>query len=92
MSLVPIVPAPVTVRLGPGGGPVELRVGRERMRVSAVESVRAETAAYPASQGPRTIYVVRMGDWRVRVAYHHRDRRWLVEALDPRPGSLAMAA
>lgn len=92
MSLISIVPAQVDVRCGAGGRPAEIRVGRERMRVSAVEAVRAETSAYPAAQGPRTIYILRMDAWRVRLAFHHRDGRWLVEALDPRPHGLALAA
>jgi hypothetical protein len=92
MAFVSIVPAPVRVRCDGHGRPREIRVGGERLPVTAIEVVRDETAAYPADRGPRTSFVVRTGTWRLRLVCHHRDGRWLVEALDPRPTALAAAA
>jgi hypothetical protein len=92
MALVQIVPAEVRVRCGSGGQPREIQVGRDRLRVAAIDAVRDERAAYPRSEGPRTIYLVRADGWRVRLTFHHRERRWLVEALDPRPLPLTAAA
>jgi hypothetical protein len=35
--------------------------------------------------GPRTIFEVRTPDARLRLAYEHRRRRWLLEGLDRAP-------
>jgi hypothetical protein len=92
MALVQIVPAEVRVRCATGGRPSEIRVGRDRLRVQAIDAVREERAAYPRGEGPRTIYLVRADGWRVRLTLRHRERRWVVEALDPRPLALDAAA
>jgi hypothetical protein len=92
MSLVSIIPAEASVRCTSTGRPRELRVGRDRLAVTAIESVRDETAAHPVTSGPRTIFVVRTGAWRMRLCFDHRERRWLVEALDPGAGDIPAAA
>lgn len=91
MALQLMAPADVSVRLDPAGHPLEIRLGRERLPVTEVESLRDEMSAYPSARGPREIYVVRTGPVRLRLTYHGRERRWRIETLDPSPGWPAMA-
>jgi hypothetical protein len=64
------------------GRPKRLHLGDERLPL-VVEGVRREAAAYPPAQGPRTVFQVRTPASRLALTFRHRDRRWLVEALDP---------
>ena len=93
MTMVRVTPAEITVRCDPfDGRPRRLCVGAEEILVTAIERVRDESAAYPPGSGPRTIFEVRTTGGRYRLAFHHRDRRWLVEGVDPRPDRLAAVA
>ena len=74
------------------GRPRSVRVGADTMAVVSIERIREESAAYPVEQGPRTVFVVRTSDSRLRLTFRHRDRRWLVDGLDPDPEALAGAA
>jgi hypothetical protein len=65
----------------PSGRPREIRTGRERLTVTALESVRDETAAYPLDSGPRTVFVVRSGMRRYRLVHLFRERSWTIEEL-----------
>ena len=48
----------------------------------AVERVRDETSAYPVNRGPRTVFVVRTSESRLRLSFQHRERRWLMEGIE----------
>jgi len=74
------------------GRPREIRTDGMRLPVSALESVRAETAAYPLETGPRTVFVVSAAGSRFRLVHQLRDRRWTVERLASRGPRLAHAA
>lgn len=92
MASLPVFPAPASVRCDADGRPREIRIGGERLSVTMLESLRDEMAAYPPATGPRAMYVLRAGAWRLRLTFRGRDGRWLVESLDPRSGSLGAAA
>jgi hypothetical protein len=62
--------------------PKALRVGPKRLRVTAIEAVRDETAAYPASRGPRITYLVDTDGGQASLVFDGRRRRWFVDALD----------
>jgi hypothetical protein len=68
------------------GRPRSIIAGKHRLPVTAVEVVREEVAAYPISDGPRTLFIVRAGGRRFRVIHRHQERRWLVEAVAVAPG------
>ena len=55
-------------------------------------AIRDESAAYPAHEGPRTVFVVRTARARIRLAFRHRERRWLMEGIDPLRAELPAAA
>lgn len=74
------------------GRPREIRADGERLSVTALVSVRDETAAYPIETGPRTVFVVATADHRFRLVHRLRDRRWTVERLQVRDAGLAHAA
>lgn len=93
MSMQELTPREVAVGCDPfTGRPRSVRVGPQEVVVTAIERVRAETAAYPMDQGPRTIFVVRTLEARLRLSFRHRDRRWLMEGIEPRADQLAQAA
>lgn len=93
MAMVEMNPMEVGVACDPfNGRPRTVRIGPDEVRVVAVERIRDESAAYPASEGPRTVFVVRTLRARLRLAFRHRDRRWLMEAIDPIETGLATAA
>lgn len=81
-----------TVATDAAGRPREIRAGGERLTVTALESVRDETAAYPIETGPRTVYVVSAADRHFRLVHQLRDRRWTVEPVDGRGPNQAHAA
>jgi hypothetical protein len=93
MAMVEVHPMEVAVACDPfTGRPRSVRIGPDEVRVMAVERIRDESAAYPVSEGPRTVFVVRTLKARLRLAFRHRDRRWQMEAIDPLEMSLAAAA
>jgi hypothetical protein len=93
MAMVEVHPMEVAVTCDAfTGRPRTVRVGPDEVRVVAVERIRDESAAYPINEGPRTVFVVRTLRARLRLAFRHRDRRWLMEAIDPIEHGLAAAA
>lgn len=80
------------VTIGAGGCPREIRAHGERLRVTALEAVRDETAAYPLETGPRTVFVVRAADRRYRLIHLLRERRWTVEPLAATGAGLSQVA
>lgn len=74
------------------GCPREIRAHGLRLPVTALESVRDETAAYPVATGPRTVFVVSAAERRYRLVHLLRDRRWTIEELAVRRVGLARAA
>jgi hypothetical protein len=84
MAMVRI--SPVKVEVGCdwlSGRPRSVRLGDERMPVTGVARVREEAAAYPASEGPRTLFELETPSARLALAYEHRRRRWVLQGLDP---------
>jgi hypothetical protein len=67
------------------GRPLSIQLGDEELPVTRIEQVREESAAYRVELGPRTIFEVRTPDARLRLAYEHRRRRWMLEGLDRTP-------
>jgi hypothetical protein len=65
----------------PLGRPRTIRVGDQRIPVTAVEAMRDETAAYPPASGPRQVFLVRAQRRRYRLVHALREGRWTVEEL-----------
>lgn len=90
MALIRITPLEVQVRTDWfDGRPRSIRIDHASVPVVAVEAVRHESAAHPAETGPRTLFRVRTPEARYALSFEHRRRRWLVEALEIPPASLA---
>ncbi len=84
MSMIRVSPLEVQVRCDWfDGRPRAIRLAREELHVLAVTRVRDESAAYPAAFGPRTCFEVLTEAARLALVYRHRDRRWIVEGLEP---------
>lgn len=83
MALVNIPPTPVRIRWDRSNDrPTELSWPGHRLRITGLDTVRDERAAYPVGRGPRLTLIVRGTDGtRASVAFD--GRRWTVEALDP---------
>jgi hypothetical protein len=83
MALVKIPPTEARVRWDRAANrPAELRWEGHRQRITDLDGVRDERAAYPADRGPRVTFLVRTADGgRAAVAYD--GRRWVLEALEP---------
>lgn len=93
MAMVEVHPMEIGVTCDPfTGRPRTVRIGPDEVRVVAVERIRDESAAYPATEGPRTVFVVRTRKARLKLAFRHRDRHWHMEAIDPIETELAVAA
>ena len=93
MAMVRI--SPVKVEVGCDwltGRPRSVRLGDERMPVTGVARVREEAAAYPAAEGPRTLFELETPSARLALAFEHRRRRWLLQGLDPNVEPLRPAA
>jgi hypothetical protein len=87
-----LIPAATSVSVDNATGrPREIRTDGQRLVITALESVRDETSAYPLVSGPRTVFVVRAADRRFRLIHQLGDRRWIIEDLGRRP-VLASAA
>jgi len=93
MAMVRITPTFVDVGCDPfTGTPRTVRIGPEVQPVVRIERVRDESAAYRPEVGPRTVFDVRTPDSRLRLAYGHRSRRWVVEGIDPAVDGPLLAA
>lgn len=90
MTILHSLPDAVSVACDPfTGRPRSVRVGADQLPVIAIERVREESAAYPVEVGPRTLFVVRTPHGRLRLTFEHRSRRWHVDGIEARAGSLA---
>lgn len=76
----------------PLGRPRAIRVGGQRLVVTAVEAMRDETAAYAPDAGPRQVFVVRSHRRRYRLIHLLRHGRWTVEELRPTGVPVGLAA
>ncbi len=93
MAMVRITPTEIAVGCDPfTGRPRSVRMGADLQRVVRIERVRDESAAYPVAVGPRTLFEIRTPAARLRLAFEHRSRRWLIEGLDTEPEMLAAVA
>lgn len=93
MAMVRITPTEIAVGCDPfTGRPRSVRMGADRQRVVRIERVRDESAAYPVAVGPRTLFDIRTPAARLRLAFEHRSRRWLIEGLDTEPEMLPAVA
>lgn len=84
--------ATTTVATDAAGRPREIRTDGQRLSVTALESIRDETAAYPVETGPRTVFVVSAAERRYRLVRSSRTRRWMVEEITSPRTALARAA
>ena len=83
MAIIRVTPTEVRVECDWfDGSPRRVQLGAEPIPVTEIEGIREESAAYPVLVGPRTIFQVRTPGARLRLAYEHRRRRWLVEGLE----------
>ncbi len=84
MAMVRITPTHVDVACDWfDGRPRSIRVADAVVPVVSVDRIRDESAAYPAETGPRTLFEVSTPESRMVLAFGHRDRRWVVEGMDP---------
>jgi hypothetical protein len=91
--VINLIPTATSVSVDSATGrPREIRTDGQRLPVTALESVRDETSAYPLDSGPRTVFVVRAADRRYRLIHRLDDRAWTIEELVRPPASLAHAA
>lgn len=83
MALTPITPTEASVRWDRRmDRPSAVRVAGMEIRVTAVDAVRDETAAYRAERGPRITYLVASESGQATLVFDARRRRWYVEAID----------
>jgi len=83
MAIVRVTPTEIDVKTGLfDRRPRQVRIASENVRVIEIAQVRDELAAYPALEGPRSIFEVRTQDARLRLSFHKRSRRWLLEGLE----------
>jgi hypothetical protein len=83
MAMIRVEPVPVRVRTGwLDGRPREVTWQGEVLPVTALESVRDETSAYPAATGPRVVFEVETPRARLALSYRPRGGRWTVEAVE----------
>lgn len=93
MAMINVAPVQVSVTCDLfTGRPRTVRAAGDLMDVLEIERVRDESKAYPIAEGPRTLFVVRTGSARLRLAFGHRDRRWSVVGVDPMGDTLPAAA
>jgi hypothetical protein len=93
MAMVNVMPTEVAVACDLfTGRPRSIRTGVSTLPVIRIERIRREAAAYPIEAGPRTVFVVRTPENVLRLTFRHRDRRWVVDGLDPDPEALRGAA
>ncbi len=83
MAIVRVTPVEVRVRRDRRSGhPRHLNLGGAEVPVLAVECIRDESSAHPASTEPRTRFQVVTPASRLMLSYGHRSGRWLVVGLD----------
>jgi hypothetical protein len=84
MALVHMSPVEAEVRWDRAADrPAEIRWAGHQRRVTELDAVRDERAAYPAARGPRVTLVLRTDDGgRAAVVFDGRRRRWFVEAIE----------
>ena len=84
MALVQISPVEAHVRWDRRADrPAEVRWNGHHLRVTRLDAVRDERAAYPAGLGPRVTLVLRTDDGgRASVVFDGRRRRWFLEAVE----------
>jgi hypothetical protein len=93
MAMIRVSPLEVQVRCDWfDGRPRTVRFANETLRVLSVTRVRREAAAYPVAVGPRTCFEVETPAARLALVYRHRERRWLIEGLEPTHELLPAAA
>ena len=93
MAAVRTVPSEVEVRCGwLDRRPKVVRLDGMTLPVLLISRVREEAAAYPALTGPRTSYEVVTRVARLRLAFRHRERRWVLERYEPRTALVTRAA
>jgi len=63
--------------------PTAVQFGDRRLLVTAIDSVRDETAAYPVNRGPRVTFLLETDGGQASLVFDGRRRRWYVEALEP---------
>jgi hypothetical protein len=80
------------VALDGAGRPREFSASGRRNRVTAVEALRDETAAYRLETGPRRVFVVRSHHRRYRLVHRVGDGSWGVEELPGAEGRLLTVA
>jgi hypothetical protein len=83
MALTKITPVPAHVRWDRRHArPISVQIGGRQLRVTGLDSVRDEMAAYPATRGPRITFLVETDAGQASLVFDGRRRRWYVEALD----------
>jgi hypothetical protein len=84
MALVQMTPVEAHVRWDRSADrPTEIRWAGHQLRVTELDAVRDERAAYPASRGPRVTLLLRTDDGgRASVVFDGRRRRWFLEAIE----------
>ena len=83
MAMVRVEPLEVRVRADWfDGRPREVTLAGRRLRVLEVLGVRDESAAFPVTTGPRTLFEVETADARMTLAFRHRSRKWMLEGVD----------
>ncbi len=94
MSMVDMHPMEVSVSCDRmTGRPRSVRVsGPTRSASSPWNASATSRPRIPAHEGPRTVFVVRTARARIRLAFRHRERRWLMEGIDPLRAELPAAA
>ena len=81
-----LIPASTSVSVDAATGrPRAIRTDGQRLVVTALESVRDETSAYPLRTGPRTVFVVHAAGRRFRLTHRLSERRWDIEDLGTQP-------
>jgi hypothetical protein len=84
MALVQIPPVEVRVRWSSRtGAPAQVHWTGHHLRITRLDAIRDERAAYPAARGPRVTFVLGTDDGgRAELVFDGRRRRWFVEALE----------
>jgi hypothetical protein len=84
MALVQIPPIEARVRWDrQADRPAEVHWNGHHLRVTELDAVRDERAAYPAGRGPRVTFVLRTDDGgRASIVFDGNRRRWFLEAVE----------
>jgi ATP phosphoribosyltransferase len=83
VALTNITPVPAQVRWDRRHArPTSVQIGDRQLRVTGLDAVRDEMAAYPAARGPRITFLVETDAGQASLVFDARQRRWYVEALD----------